>query len=30
MIIGAIVLNALLLNNKLKRKAASFMPIPPR
>lgn len=29
MIIGAIVLNAILLNNRLKRKAASFMPIPP-
>ncbi len=30
MIIGAIVLNAILLNNRLKRKATSFMPIPPR
>ncbi len=30
MIIGAIVLNAILLNNRLKRKAASFMPISPR
>ena len=29
MVIGAIVLNAILLNNKLKRKASSYMPIPP-
>ena len=29
MVIGAIVLNAILLNNRLKRKAASYMPIPP-
>ena len=29
MVIGAIVLNAILLNNKLKRKATSYMPIPP-
>jgi hypothetical protein len=29
MIIGAIVLNAILLNNRLKRKAAAYMPIPP-
>ena len=29
MIIGAIILNAILLNNRLKRKAASYMPIPP-
>jgi hypothetical protein len=29
MIIGAIALNAILLNNKLKRKASSYMPIPP-
>ncbi len=29
MIIGAIVLNAILLNNKLKRKAASYTPMPP-
>ena len=29
MIIGAIVLNAILLNNRLKRKAASYMPMPP-
>jgi hypothetical protein len=27
--IGAIILNAVLLNNRLKRKAATFMPIPP-
>ena len=27
--IGAIVLNAILLNNSLKRKAASYMPVPP-
>jgi hypothetical protein len=30
LVIGAIVLNAILLNNRLKRKAASFMPIQPR
>ena len=29
MVIGAIVLNAILLNNKLKRKATAYMPIPP-
>ncbi|HWZ18780.1 MAG TPA: hypothetical protein VNW73_08280 [Ktedonobacteraceae bacterium] len=29
MVIGAIALNAILLNNKLKRKATSYMPIPP-
>ena len=29
MVIGAIVLNAILLNNKLKRKASTYMPIPP-
>jgi hypothetical protein len=29
LVIGAIVLNAILLNNRLKRKAASYMPIPP-
>jgi hypothetical protein len=29
LIIGAIILNAILLNNRLKRKAASYMPIPP-
>jgi hypothetical protein len=29
MVIGAIVLNAILLNNKLKRKASSYMPMPP-
>jgi hypothetical protein len=29
MVIGAIVLNAILLNNKLKRKVSSYMPIPP-
>ncbi len=29
MVIGAIILNAILLNNRLKRKAATFMPIPP-
>jgi hypothetical protein len=28
--IGAIVLNAILLNNRLKRKATLYMPIPPR
>ena len=28
--IGAIILNAVLLNNRLKRKAATFMPIHPR
>jgi hypothetical protein len=29
MVIGAIILNAILLNNKLKRKASTYMPIPP-
>ena len=29
MVIGVIILNAILLNNKLKRKASSYMPIPP-
>jgi TM2 domain-containing membrane protein YozV/predicted RNA-binding Zn-ribbon protein involved in translation (DUF1610 family) len=29
MVIGAIILNAILLNNKLKRKASSYMPMPP-
>lgn len=29
LVIGAIALNALLLHTKLKRKAASYMPIPP-
>jgi hypothetical protein len=29
MIIGAIALNALLLNNRLKRKAATYIPVPP-
>jgi len=29
LIIGAIILNAILLNNRLKRKASSYMPIPP-
>jgi len=30
MVIGAIVLNAILLNNKLKRKAVPFVVPPPR
>jgi len=29
LVIGAIALNAILLNNKLKSKASSYMPIPP-
>lgn len=29
MVIGAIILNAILLNNKLKRKASTYMPMPP-
>lgn len=29
MIIGAIILNAIFLNTKLKRKSSSYMPIPP-
>jgi hypothetical protein len=29
MVIGAIILNAILLNYKLKRKASTYMPIPP-
>ena len=29
LIIGAIILNAILLNNRLKRKAAAYMPMPP-
>ena len=29
MVIGAIILKAILLNNRLKRKASSYMPIPP-